>query len=51
MVHASVGPLTKTTTQNIILGDDMVEYDQISHNIIESTASEEIKLYQNAGKI
>ena len=48
MIYAEVGPLTKTTSQNI-LDDDMVEYAQISH-VIDATTSEEIK-FQDAGKM
>jgi hypothetical protein len=49
MIYADVGPLTKTTTQNI-LDDDIVEYVQISHASTAICTSEEIQ-YQDAGKM
>ena len=47
MIYADVGPLTRATTQNYLLNDDMVEYVEVSHTT--STKDDSIQ-YHDAGK-
>ena len=54
MIYADVGPLTKTTTQNIqnyFLDDDVIEYVQVSHESTTTGTVKEETQYQDAGKM